>query len=69
MAGKSLRQLEADVNATLRLVLCEMEELAQLDPLEATEVYSFDDRRRRVFRRVWDLFKEAIHYDPRGTAE
>lgn len=61
--SKTFQQLEKDANSTIKLVLSEMEALAGMPPEQAGEPYSFDERRRRVVRKIWQLFKEAVVYE------
>ncbi len=56
------RQLEADVNALLKLVLIEMETLAGQHPDEACEPVRFNEMRTAVMRRQWSVIKRAIQY-------
>lgn len=60
---KTFQQLEKDANSTIKLVLSEMEALAGMPPEHAGEPYAFDERRRRVVRKIWQLFKEAVVYE------
>lgn len=56
--SKTKSQLEKDTNAAIKLILSEMELLAALPPEIASEPYSFEERRRKVVRRIWNLYKE-----------
>lgn len=49
-----------ETNATLKRVLCEMEELAELPPLVAVEPIAFNARRAKVARAIWNLVKLAV---------
>jgi len=61
--GKTRDQLEKDIQATVKLVLTEMETLAAMDPTKASEPYGFEERRRRVIRKLWTTFKECLSYE------
>jgi hypothetical protein len=63
---KTQPQLEKDVNAALKLILSEMEMLAALPPEIASEPYAFEERRRKVVRRIWDLYKDILNYGNPG---
>lgn len=58
---------ERDVAALIKYVLSEMETLAGLPPEEACEIYSFQDRRREVVRRIWTLVRQ-LQADAAGVA-
>jgi hypothetical protein len=60
---KTRQQLEAECQATIKLVLTEMEALAVLPP-ETAFPYEYETRRRSVVRKIWNLFKECITYEP-----
>lgn len=62
--GKSLQQLEKEVNALLKLMLSELETCAALPPEEACDPYTFNERRHRLVRKTWNLFKEALCFEP-----
>jgi len=64
--AKSFQQLERECQATIKLVLVEMEALAAMDAAEAGNPYEFEARRRRVVRKIWGLFKDAVLYDAVG---
>ena len=64
--AKTRQQLEKDANALVKLLLFEMEYLAATDAEVAAEPYAFDERRRRMVRKIWNLVKECLAYDPRG---
>lgn len=51
---EDVRALEADVNALLKVVLSELDEVAMLPPEAASEPYALEDRKRRIKRRVWE---------------
>lgn len=61
------RRIEAEVNATIKLLMATMEELAALDPVEVSQPVMFNDLRNQVIRRVWNLAKECIRYGARGV--
>jgi hypothetical protein len=60
--AKTREQLEKECAATIKLILSEMETLASMPPAAAGEPDGFDERRRRVVRKVWHLFKECLTY-------
>lgn len=66
---KTRDQLERDANSLIKLVLSEMETLAGLEPAEAAEPYAFEERRRRVVRKIWALLKDCILYEPSVPVE
>jgi hypothetical protein len=61
------KRVEAEVNATIKLIMGVMEELAALDPEQVSEPVVFNDVRNRVIRRVWNLAKECIRYGSRSV--
>jgi hypothetical protein len=61
---KTLQQLEKECNSAIKLILLEMETLAALPPEQASSPVVFNERRERVIRKVWGLFKECLVYDP-----
>lgn len=65
--GEEQRRIEAEVNATIKLLMGTMEELAALDPREAGQPLAFNDLRNQVIRRVWNLAKECIRYGASGV--
>lgn len=61
-SGAGLRpadRLERDVNALIKRILTDYEELAEQTPLCASEPTVFNNRRRAVVRAVWELIKHA----------
>lgn len=58
----SRRAVEAEVNATIKLVMSVMEELAAQDPGVASQPTEFNERRHLVIRKIWNLAKECIRY-------
>lgn len=64
---KTRQQLELECGRTIKIVLSELEDVAELPPEIAAEPYAFDARRRRVIRTLWGLFKEALNHDPNRT--
>jgi hypothetical protein len=60
MQEKTLKQLEAEAQATIKLIMVEMETLASQPPAQACEPDAFNERRRRVVRKIWGLFKLAL---------
>ncbi len=61
---KTEAQLRKDVSAAIKLILTEMETLAGLPPEQAFHPVEFDERRRRVVRRLWQLFKDLTANEP-----
>lgn len=59
--------IEAEINATVKAVLFELEQLAAMDPRTASEPVEFNARRRRVIRRIWTAMRECVRYG-RDTA-
>lgn len=51
--------LERDVNATIKLVLSEVEIAARMLPVDACEPYACEERRKRVIRAIWNLYKRC----------
>lgn len=64
---KARIELEAEVNATIKLVMLEMERLASLPPAEACDPIEFNDRRRALIRKLWNLAKECMRYGARSV--
>ncbi len=54
--------VEAEVNATIKLVMTAMEELAAKDPSEAAKPTEFNELRNAVIRKIWNLSRECIRY-------
>jgi hypothetical protein len=54
--------VEQEVNATIKLIMSTMEELAAMPPELASDPVAFNDRRIRLIRKVWNLAKECIRY-------
>lgn len=61
------RRIEAEVNATIKLLMGTMEELAALDPMTGSQPVFFNELRNQVIRRVWNLAKECIRYGSKGV--
>lgn len=61
---KTEEQLQRDVAATIKLILTELETVAGLAPDVACHPVAFDERRRRVVRKIWALYKEVLAHDP-----
>jgi hypothetical protein len=55
-------EIEAEVNAVIKLVMGTMEELAALPPEVAGNPISFNDRRHLIIRKIWNLTKECMRY-------
>lgn len=60
--GDERRAVEQEVNATIKLVMLTMEELAGLPPAQAGDPVTFTNRRNAVIRKVWNLAKECMRY-------
>ncbi len=58
--GKSEEMVRKDVAALIKLVLSELEVVASLPPELASSPYEFDERRKRIVRRIWSVYKEAL---------
>lgn len=56
------KRIEAEVNATIKLLMGTMEQLAAQDPYQASQPGAFNELRNQVIRRVWNLAKECIRY-------
>lgn len=56
------KAVEAEVNATIKLVMSTMEELASLPPDVAAQPVFFNHHRHVVIRKIWNLAKECIRY-------
>ena len=54
--------VEQEVNATVKLIMSTMEEMAALPPIQASNPALFNDKRNRIIRKVWNLAKECIRY-------
>lgn len=59
-------EVEQEVNATIKLLMSEMERLAALPPEEACDPVEFNERRHQLIRKVWNLAKECIRYGKRA---
>lgn len=55
-------EIEAEVNATVKLIMAVMEDLAALPPEAAGDPVVFNDRRHQVIRKIWNLSKECMRY-------
>lgn len=55
-------EVEAEVNATIKLIMAVMEDLAALPPEVAGDPIVFNDRRHQVIRKIWNLSKECMRY-------
>lgn len=60
------RRIEAEVNATIKLLMGTLEQLAATPP-GATTPMQFNELRNQVIRRVWNLAKECIRYGSKGV--
>jgi hypothetical protein len=54
--------VEQEVNATVKLIMSTLEELAAMPPASASDPALFNDKRNRIIRKVWNLAKECIRY-------
>ena len=54
--------IEAEVNATVKLIMAAMEDLAALPPEVAGDPVVFNQRRHQVIRKIWNLTKECMRY-------
>lgn len=54
--------VENEVNATIKLVMVTMEEMASLPPELASDPAYFNERRIGLIRKVWNLAKECMRY-------
>jgi hypothetical protein len=61
------RRIEAEVNSTIKQFMATMEQLAAMDPSEASHPVVFNQLRNQVIRRVWNLAKECIRYGSRSV--
>lgn len=57
---KTKDQLYKDVQAAIKAILCDVEQVAAMQPEKACEPQHFDEVRRRIVRRLWGLYKEAV---------
>ena len=55
-------EIESEVSATIKFVMFELERLAALPPEIACEPVAFNEARRAVIRKIWNLSKVAISY-------
>jgi hypothetical protein len=55
---KTEDQKKKDVNALIKYILTEMEDLASLSPEIAGNLYEFQERRQQLVKRVWRTFKD-----------
>jgi hypothetical protein len=60
-------RIEAEVNSTIKQFMATMEQLAAMDPHEASHPLVFNQMRNQVIRRVWNLAKECIRYGARNV--
>lgn len=65
---KQLRaDIEAEVNATIKLIMAAMEDLAAMPPEVASNPLEFNERRHQVIRKIWNLTKECMRYGARSV--
>lgn len=55
-------RLYKQVQLSIKAVLCEAEALARMDPKDACNPVTFDGYRKRIVRRLWELYKHAVDY-------
>ena len=67
MEPSTRANLEKEARALVKLVLSFMEEAAALPPEKAAEPIQFNERRRIVMRKIWNLYKRCVNYDPRNN--
>jgi len=58
--AKTREQLEKDVGAAIKLILTELEDASLEEPLVACHPVAFNERRRRVVRTIWALYKGVL---------
>lgn len=58
--AKNREQLYKDVQAAIKAVLCDVERLAALEPAVACAPGEFNEVRRSIVRRIWQLYKDAV---------
>jgi hypothetical protein len=56
------RRIEAEVNATIKMLMGTLEEMAARDPRDVAQPVQFNELRNQIIRRVWNLAKECIRY-------
>jgi hypothetical protein len=56
-----LKTLEADTNAVLKLILTELDTLAALQPVDACDPYTLEERKRRIKRRLWEHHRAFVN--------
>lgn len=62
--SKTREQLEKECQSTIKLVITELETLRDLDADQGVKDVYFDEGRRRVIRKIWNLFKECVNHEP-----
>lgn len=61
MNSVTIKKLEAESNALIKLLLTEMEELAALQPDQACEPYALEARKKRIRRRLWEHHRTFVN--------
>lgn len=62
--SEELARLEKDVNATIKLILSEMEIAARTPPAEAAHPYECERRRKIIIRAIWSLGRRLRPEEP-----
>jgi hypothetical protein len=57
--GRTREQLEAEVRATVKLIMTDLEALRDEPDAGVRAVY-WDESRRRIMRQVWALFRACM---------
>jgi len=57
--AKTEEQLTKDISALIKLVLSDFETLASMEPIRC-EPYMLEDRKKRVVRKIWSVYKDAL---------
>lgn len=60
---KTPDQRKKDVNALIKYILTEMEDLASLSPEIAGNPYEFQERRQQLVKKIWRTFKDVSNDD------
>lgn len=62
-----IEKLERDANAVLKAILTDMEQLAMLEPRDATDPIVFAEYRKRTVRRIWALARSCMPQEGRNA--
>lgn len=62
MDAADQKVIDKEANATLKLVLSHMEQLASMAPEFAAEPYAYEERRQQVMRKIWNLVKLCVRH-------